>query len=207
MVLADFLDEPAYGPLPHEITAPHEDTPAIDLAAWIPTLVDRAPPPSPAALLPTLARRVGDVVERLNAKGAGLTAHGVLGHAAGRTVTLDRRGTSRVYLARDGVARLLIPEHSLAQASRAQGTDPPRELDGVMLSWFDAALAPVPTTEPPVEIALAAGDRLLLVPHLVYDQCDDERLLRGVLAPDVLVSELAGRCPRGWGLTVITAKG
>lgn len=221
MVLAELLGEPAYGPLAHIFRAPPDDTPATDLPAWVPVLVDRARLPlPPRERLPVLAQRIGAVIDALNARRAALQVHGVLGHIAGRTLTLYRRGTSRVYLARAGTTRLVVPEHSAGQILRSQGAQPPPMLDQIMVSAFAATTpepgamlelpgvrVPEPKLEPPLEGTLAPGDRLLIVPHLVYDQCDEATLVRGLHDPASLVRELPGRCPKGWGVTVIEAKG
>jgi hypothetical protein len=171
----------------------------------IPALVDRAPlPGAPAELLPELIRRIGLVVDALNQRGASMTPHGVLVHATGREVTLDRRGSSRVYLLRGDQPRVLLADDSLAQGVLAHGETPEPWMRSVMTTWFGKSEPG--TVAPPVTLTLSPGDRLLVMPHLVYDACDETKLLEGVHDPQAFAQSLPAHCPRGWMLLAIDAK-
>ena len=200
MVLTELLAPPRRA-VP--VRTPPEDTWALELAAWVPALVERTPlPAAPAALLAELARRIGAVTDALNAKGAALRALGVLAHVAGHIVTLDRRGCLRVYVVRDGAVSCLVREHSLEEHLRATGQPVEgRTPRGVSMSHLGACEA-----EPAVVVELAPGDRLVIVPWLVYERCPDELVLRAVLDPTTASRELPARCDESWAITALEAR-
>jgi hypothetical protein len=162
MVLAHLLD-----PSRASIAMPSADTHGTNLAAWIPALVNRAPlPEAPAELLPELAARVGDVLAQLNERRAAVQAFGVLVHARGRTLTIDRRSDSAVHLVRGESATVVARAHTLQEQARALGQALPTEYPAILLS----ALQRGGNAEPPIELTMQPDDRVVIVPTAVYPE-------------------------------------